>query len=878
MILATAQGAAPLNIARPADDNLTYSFAQFRKNQIKSVSYDLNFILNKGSEEFNGKTIITAELARTDAPLSIDFIWKKIIGIRVNGTALSTFVERKGSIDIAPKYLTKSLQIEIEYIGAFNKDGAGFQRVVDPEDSSEYLFTDFEPYHAHHLFPCFDQPDLKATYKVTVNAPSEWKVISNDLIQDSQSDKGRVTTTFAKSKLISPYLFFLGAGPFVEWTDKAGEIPLVLYARKTLSQYVDHEKIFDTTKKGLKFFSEYFGHEYPFPKYGQIFIPEFAWGGMENPGAVSLNERNIFRGPVSQSRIEGRDDLILHEMAHMWFGDLVTMHWWNDLWLNESFASYMASVAQDRALQSKGTWIDFFSTKTWGYWQDQLVTTHPIETKVSDVRTAKGNFDGITYAKGASALKQLHFFAGEEGFRDGVRSYFKKYAFQNTSRKDFIAEIAHASKQDLATWTKAWLQTAGPNRVQAKWDCSNGLISSFHIEQLPSSSKTLAPHKTKIGLFNAGKEGTWVLANSQDVSYFKKTTAVPELKGTACPEFVYPNIDDQDYALFSLDPTSLKSAKKALTGNLPDPLLRLMVWSTLAQMVRDSELAVDEYFDMALAGIEKETNDPLLGVVLGRHSVLREYYRGFLTETQRAALAPRFESTLWSRVLSEKSGSSLQMIFYDFYVSIAQTSEAKDRLHKILLGKDIPSGINVDQDRRWEIIGNLASNNFDGIVAIIDNEEKKDPSTAGKRYAYTAKVAIPTVDAKKAFWAVLEKPDQIPYSTLRSASSRFNHWDYTELSEPYIKPFFKAVTSMNWEANDNLLDIYFENLFPANLCSAQLLAESKKEMQRAKNLIPLARRAWLEANDELEKCVAVRKKSLEPMGVLSKTRNQKRKQ
>ncbi|MES2855656.1 MAG: M1 family aminopeptidase, partial [Bdellovibrionota bacterium] len=412
---------------RADEDNLTRSFAEFRKTQISKVDYKVSLMLNKGADEYKGVATIDLELNKTDQPLSIDFTTKKLESLKIGGAAVTDFKAYKHSIEIPAKLLTKKMSIEIAYTSDYDKTGAGFQRVKDPEDASEYMYTDFEPYGAHSFIPCFDQPDLKATFTVTVDAPKEWRIIGNDLVVKADSANDRTVTQLATSKPISTYLFFVGAGPFTEWTDKEGDIPLVLYARKSLAKHVDHKRIFETTKVGLRFFNEYFGSPYPFPKYGQVFIPEFSWGGMENPGAVTLNERGIFRGPVPQSRIDGRDSLILHEMAHMWFGDLVTMKWWNDLWLNESFATYAATLAQVRAQKNEGAWLESFSGKTWGYWQDQLVSTHPIESNVADVRAAKSNLDGITYAKGGASLKQLHFIAGEDGFREGLRSYFKDH-------------------------------------------------------------------------------------------------------------------------------------------------------------------------------------------------------------------------------------------------------------------------------------------------------------------------------------------------------------------------------------------------------------------------------------------------------------------
>lgn len=856
---APAEGAAKLQ-ARPPEDNLTHDFARMRKSQVRSVDYELRFTLNKGAETFSASTIMSVELARTDAPLSIDLLAKSISSVRVNGVAVTDFGSRKGSFDIPAKRLAKKMRIEIDYTGSYNKEGQGIQSVVDPEDGSEYVFTDFEPYYAHNLFPCFDQPDLKATFAVTVDAPTEWKVIGNELVKQSTPAEGRTKTVFVTTPRLSTYLFFLGAGPFVEWNDKLDDLPLVIHARKSLAKYVDAPKIFETSKKGLRFFGEYFDTPYPFSKFGMVFIPEFAWGGMENPGAITMNERNIFRGPVPISRYEGRDELILHEMAHMWFGDLVTMAWWDDLWLNESFASYVSQMAQDRALKSESAWKRFFSTKTWGYWQDQLVTTHPIETKVLDVRTGKGNFDGITYAKGASALKQLHFFVGEDGFRNGIRSYFKKYSYKNTTRADFVGEIAKASKTDLAAWTKSWLQTAGPNRVLTDWTCADGRIKTFKVVQRPSISKTLSPHRTRLGLFRATDGGLEPI-KTHEVAYAKAETPVATLIGTDCPDFVYPNVDDQDYALFALDANSLKVANSALTGGLESGLLRLMIWSTLAQMVRDTQLPIQEYFSLALAGLDHEADDGLLGILLGRYSTIREYYFHYLNNEKRAELAPRLESVVWKRLAKEPAGDSKQMVFFDFYVSIAQTKEALDRLSGFLKGEAIPHGIAIDQDRRWEIVEQLAAAGYAGATALVDNEEKRDPSTAGKRYAYGARAAIPSPDVKKKVWADFQKSGEIPFSYLREAAGNFNSPNHSEYSRPFVEPFFKTVTTIDWKSNDNLVEIYLEKLFPHNLCSSDLLRESESQLKKAKNLIPLARRTWLEANDELAKCIAVRRVS-----------------
>ena len=851
--------AKPATTKRANDDNLTETLAQARRAQVKNANYQLWLTLFKGSDTYKGRAIITTELNDTKQPLTVDFLWKTIETLTVNGEVLKSYPSRKGSFDIPAAKLKPTTTIEVTFVNEFNKEGIGFQRVVDPEDKAEYFYTDFEPYEAHEILPCFDQPDIRASLRLSIDAPSDWKALGNELIKNETRTDDRTVTEFYETKPISPYLYFAGAGPFVEWKDKLGDLPLYLYARKSIAKYVDADKIMATSKKGLRFFNDYFDYPYPFSKFGQVFIPEFASGGMENPGMITYNERGIYRGPVSEATRAGRDNLILHEMAHMWFGDLVTMKWWSDLWLNESFATYLAAVAQDRAFDYKGTWLDFFSEKGWGYWQDQLVTTHPIETPVPDIRTAKGNFDGITYAKGAATLKQLHFFAGEEGFRDGLRTYFKKYAWQNTVREQFITEIANASKQDLKAWTKAWLQTAGPNRVSVDWSCNNDRkVDKFNIIQEPSTSKTLAPHRTRIALYTTTKGAPMEIFKTHDVTYSTRETKVAELINVKCPAFVYPNYDDQDYALFALDLVSLQAAGAGLKGDIIEPLTRVMVWNTLSQMVRDTKLATKAFFEIALPAIENEKDTDVLAVILSGYGPVIGNYYTYLTKEERVEIAPRLETIAWNRTLKAPSETSLQLSFFDFYVSITQSETGLIRLRSFLDEKGLPTRFKLDQDRRWAIINTLAKNGFKDVETLIAAEESKDPSTTGKRSAYAARAAIPTESNKAKFWKEFQTPEKIPFSSLRAAAGSFNSSNYLELSEPFVQPFFKQVTTMDWKQADELVSIYFDRLFPHTLCSSKLLKESKAKLAGAKNLTPLAKRAWLEANDELEKCVSIR--------------------
>lgn len=848
---------------RAPENNLTQSFAEARKKQVSSVAYDLSLAFEKGSEQYHGTVKLQLALTQTRDPLSVDWLGEKIKNIRVNGEELKAFRSAKGWLEIPARKLKKETSLEIEFTNNFGKEGAGIQRVVDPEDKAEYIYTDFEPYQAHELFPCLDQPDLKGPLTLEVAVPSDWLAIGNELVASQENDaaKGVKITKFKPTPPLSPYLFFVGAGPFAEWKDVLDGTPLVIYARKSLARYVDEMNIFETSKKGLRFFADYFGRPYPFSKYGLVFVPEFGWSGMENPGAITLNERNLYRGPVPKSRREGRDNLILHEMAHLWFGDLVTMHWWNDLWLNESFATYLATMAMDRALGSSAAWQDFASEKSWGYWQDQLSTTHPIETKVSDVRTAKGNFDGITYAKGAAALQQLHFYVGEDAFRAGLRAYFQEFGFRNARRADFVGAIAKAGSLDLGKWTRAWLQTAGPNRVKAVWSCTAaagntaGKLASLALEQKPSSSGTLSPHRTRVGLFHKhGAELEFTV--SVDAAYEGKLTKL-EAPAADCPDFVFPNLDDKDYALFTLDDVSVKNAGAVLRGGVKDPLLRLLVWNSAYQMVREGQLPPLAYMEMALAGLEKEADEGVLGVLLGRHSSVPFVWRQYLSAADRQNLAPAFEAMLWKRATTEAPGSSRQMSFFDFYVRQATSPAALEKLAE-MLGKDAPpAGIQLDQDRRWNLVHTLARRGHAKALAFSAAELARDPSDSGKRNAASVAVAVPNEEAKRRFWEELLSPEKIAPNTLESAAGEFHQPDQLELSEAFTADYFRRLQTIDFAKSDQLAEIYFENLFPQNLCSKKLLNLSEKSLKAARKLTPLARRYWIENNDELSRCVKV---------------------
>lgn len=847
--------------ARTSDDNLTQAEAAHRKGQVNSVKYDVYLEVDKGNNTIHGKTDIQIELSHLKDALTIDFNGK-INSLKVNGKKLKKYVLRKGNFDIPKTALTKTLTVEIDYLSEASHESKGIRRMKDPLDGEEYIFTDFEPYYAHRLFPCLDQPDLKAIFQFTVKAPEDWKVVHNELPLTESSEGKFKTTKFNPTPILSTYLVFFGAGPYAEWKDQFGKTPLYIHSRKSMAKFVDTDNLFNTFKKGLKFYAEYFDYPYPYSKYGQIFVPDLQMNAVESAGAVTFHEMYLFFDSPSESRKNHRDNIILHEIAHMWFGNLVTMNWWNDLWLKEGFATYLSGVAQTRELKTEYGNMDMLNSKNWSYWQDQMpATTHSVESSIPDVRSSRGIFDGITYAKGAASLKQLHFFVGEEGFKKGIRSYFKKFALKNANRDDFIQSIAEASGKDLKTWANKWLQTAGVNKIHIEFECAKNKITSVNIHQKKSSTGALYPHRTLFGLYKPGKSDLTHIT-SFDVTYDNELKYSEELNGKECPQFILPNQNDEDYGLFSLDKKSVRQAAVALT-KLPDPLSRLQVWLILMQMVKDSELSPKQFMEFAMEAFKFEKDANLLSFIFTRYLNVRDFrliWTYYLTVTERAALAPALEKILWQRVLTSEPGSSIQGHFFDAYIVLGQSKEALEKINELNANQGIPKGIDIDPERRWKLYRTLATNGYPGSLQLVENGLKNDPSMFARSLGMASKASYPDLDMKKdLFKKFFEPTGDITYNELSQIAQNFNNPNYPELNKKFVEEYFSRLTAMKWDTMDNQAQLIFV-LFPASLCTKDVEKLSEKSLKKVKNLTNLARKYWLEAHDDLSKCVRVRSK------------------
>ncbi|MFZ4713332.1 MAG: aminopeptidase N [Bacteriovoracaceae bacterium] len=729
---------APTDNIRAAGNYLTETEAIKRKSMVASPEYDIKIHLVPSSNSYTGNVKMKFDFTPMSDDLTIDFYQGKIQNLLVNGIKLTKHSYNNYFLSIPREYLKAGENIVlIEFEKEYSKNGSGFYKFTDPLDHKSYFYTDFEPYNANSFIPLFDQPDLKALYRLTVDAPKDYKVISSTKELEKKDNGDEASWVFRETKSFSTYVFSLHAGPYHEWTDRYKTIPLRLFVRQSLKDFVDYKFWFDITKNGLKYFEGYFNYPYPFLKYDQVIVPDFNSGAMENVGAVTFAEKYVRRGKKSKEEEERLANVILHEMSHMWFGDLVTMKWWNGLWLNESFASFMATKALQEATAFKKAWMTFYDDdKNWAYFEDDLSTSHPIETQVANTDDAYNNFDGITYGKGASVLKQLNFYLGDEAFKTGMQKYFKTYEYGNTTLQNFLGTLAESSGKNLNIWSDLWLKSTGFDRVGHTLLCENNKIKSFYIEeQVVQARDENRFHATKIGLYYLNKEGKLVLNNQFDVTYQLKSK-VDEVENLLCPDLVWLNQDDHDYVRVVLDEKSLFTVKNSLK-DLSDPLTRSQIWTTLWDMVRDAKMKVSDYLVIVKKHLPSETE---LKVKL---KVLESIPDSLFYLKDKGKEAHWFEDYLTQSFTKAKSDDE-KKLYFDQLLAIGRSSQTQKFWLRSLSSKDTL----FDQDRRWEILIALSRSGYMDYLGLLDAELKRDKSEKGKKNFLAAQVSFPQKEVK----------------------------------------------------------------------------------------------------------------------------------
>ncbi|MBK7843422.1 MAG: aminopeptidase N [Bdellovibrionales bacterium] len=855
--------------AELAESNLSLQAAISRAQHVSQVRYQLEFSLPEKESEYSGTSQIQFHfLPGAAEPLRIDFYGGKIKKLSVNDGPVNPDYNGRELFIPSSTLREGANTIEISFTKSYARDGRGLARFEDPEDKRVYTYSNLEPYDANRVFPCFDQPDLKATYAMRVTAPKAWQVISS--VRESSAKENSPHSKlwiFPESARFSTYVWSLHAGPYKVWTSSAGNVPLRLFARQSLAKYVKTEEWFPITQKGLSFFSRYFDYPYPYGKYDQLIVPEFNAGAMENVGAVTFNENFIRRGPKSDREKLGLADTILHEMAHMWFGNLVTMKWWNDLWLNESFATYMSYLALSKATDFKHlAWRTFHGTKSWAYWEDQLVTTHPIEAQVPDTRQAFANFDGITYGKGASVIKQISFFIGPEKFQQGVQKYFRKYANGNTELKDFMNSLREAYGTDLSAWQREWLQTASLNTVESTLVCDKNKVKMLNIEQsAPSDYPYLRSHRFKLAFFNpkvnARKSGVHA-DQIFSVLLKDKQIAVPEAAGKPCPLLVYPNYEDYGYMKIKLDERSLAELPKHI-HEITDPFDRQLFWSALWDMVRDANLNLYKFADLAIENLNQE-KDPdtlrdivryLLGRGSNQASVLYYLPNSSLGEKKiYDAFAQKIERAVFRQLLIAHPSSEIQKVWLDSFIRSARTEFGLSKLKALLAGDLKLTGLPIDQDKRWDIIEVMASHNYSEPLLLIEKESVRDPSSSGKQNRMNAQASIATWEAKQPWLNELtKKRSDYSFDQLRNIISSLFPRHQVALRELYAKDFYQNLAVISKERDGSFAEEYAE-LAPSECSSQETSRISNFLRDHGAGLHPSVEKALKVARQEDDRC------------------------
>lgn len=856
-------------MTRLATPGLTKEHAQWRAGQVSDVKYDLSFSLDDKEKDFTGVARISFNLKNTTT-LTLDFTEGKIASLEINGKKQEPVEYKDFFISLKADLLKRGENIVVVHFShPYNTSGVGLHRTKDPEDGLTYLYTQFEPYDANKVFPSFDQPDLKAKFTLKVEAPKTWTVVSaarEDKVTPAGQD--RRLWNFPEVGPFSTYLISLHAGPYKMWASKAGKIPLRLFARQSLAKYIDANDWLTDTREGLEFYQKYFGYAYPFKKYDQLIVPDFNAGAMENVAAVAFSERFVKRGKPTLDDREDTASVLLHEMAHMWFGDLVTMKWWNGLWLNESFATFMSALAVQEATPYKKSWHAFFvKEKEWAYNADQLVTTHPIELAVGDTESAFSNFDAITYGKGASVLKQLNYLVGPTKFRNGVRNYFKKFAFQNAELKDFIGAVAESSDVNLDKWKAQWLEEAGLNTIEAQFLCEHGKVSSFKLLQTPSGQglSTFRTHRTEVALLKKDEAGNFIVEKVQPVTYSEAQTPVPALVGETCPEMVFTNLNDYDYVKPKLDAVTLKNAEN-LT-NIQDSFVRTMMWATLWDMVRDGLLPIQTYADLIIKNLDKESEFKIVDSVLNTVYGYREYQPSVLSylpiENEDAKVfkknyTARLEQFLWNHFNSSKPGSDFQKRWFDAYVRTSATPDAEQKLSALVEGKVKAPGFILDQDRRWNVVIRLNELGVSTGSELLQKEAKKDLSQAGQTMAQVAEASRPSRELKKQWFdKILSKDESIAFAQKRETMRRLFPSDQRQLLNEFSQSFFDKLSWVSSEMTSDFQKAFAETLAPTS-CTQESVARWNEYLSADRKLTPTILKTLKVARQEDERCLIIR--------------------
>lgn len=865
LALLIAQGCQNAKLAREskareahlASPGLHISQAQERAKQVGKVQYQLWFRFNEESSRFEGRTTVHFERKGKDQwrrgiPLLLDFNDGKIKSLSINNKNVP---ESEIAEIFAPGIGFKipdnlfsssgSQSIEISYESPFSPMGNGIYRFKDPEDSLVYIYTNLEPYHAHHVFPCFDQPDLKASYEVTVEAPASWNVIANTLEREKSKVDGLVSWQFPATSVFSTYVFMLAAGPYFNYSKlhvgAEKTIPMRLFARQSLKRYLpksEAEEWFKISSAGFKFFEEYFATPYPYAKYDQVLVPDFTSGAMENVAAVTFREYFLFRSAPTLAQKIIRAETILHEMVHMWFGDLVTMKWWNGLWLNESFATFFSKLALYRTglFSEKDVRLSYYVGQSRALIADRKPTTHPIDSYVENTSSAFAQFDLITYEKGASALGQLHELLGDEDLKEGLYRYFKKYAYKNTTLDDFLSTLTQASDKSLSTFRKDWLETQGPNTFTATAVCGEDqTLQAIEVSQgFKGPMNQPRMHKIGFATEKGQIDGMYTVVGAKSlVSFAENKPKIP------CPKLVVADSKLSSYGRQNLSPESLKNLS-AVFGKIQDPLIRTQIWAGLWNAFEDGTLSPAECKRL----IEQFLGDEMDPFVV--RSILRNLLPNGGGVSLFAVLPknplPHWAQWAWQNILKHKGRTDVQKAWVQFYLKTVEGKKAGEELLQYAQSiKKIP-GYSMQNPEQWSFTINAAR-----LGAIDPVWLEKLKAGSDQSYAEEMMYRLRAANEAEDSWAnsVLVGTESINDTHLLAVAEMYLDHRQTARQEKWRSTFFEQLDRISKvNSEDEFLSDWLGSLIPTVGTNEQFLAYEKKAEKAQSNAI---RKVWKEA-------------------------------
>ena len=817
---------------RPALDQLSQSEAIARKARISDISYVLDIDLVSLVDSYQGRVTANFTLTDSDRPLEIDFTGGSVNGVVVNGETLDP--DYNGYFLTLPTsaLLAGRNAVVIEYVHPFDQDGTGLHRFVDPEDDRTYLYTYLWPYYSNRLFPNFDQPNLKATYELTVRAAADWQVVSSTTEDAIETDGDTKVWHFPQSEKFSSYIFSVHAGPYQVWEDMAGDVPIRLMVRQSLREYVAVEEWMNYTKSGLAHYRDYFDIPYPFEKYDQVIVPDFLIGAMENVAAVTFSESYVDRGASNRFNSQRRAGTILHEMAHMWFGDLVTMNWWNGLWLNESFATLMSSIAVSQATEFDDLWHDFYlSENLTAISADNAVSTHPIEVPVVSTNDFFNVFDAITYDKGASVLNQLSHYLGREDFRLGVSNYLKKHSWENTELDDFMKSLSEQSGINLDPWAQDWMYQAGVNTIEARFSCDANGISSFAILQtVPDDHPTLRDQRVQLGLFTTDTNESIELNTAIPIEIFGAETQVPQAIGLACPNLVLPNYQGWGYTEVSLDEVSMDTIiSDNAIERIDDPLMRSMIWTALFNAPSNGQMENSTLLETLIASLPIEDNDRIIrqtmATLVSNLNLLERLGGEYANEL--AEYGPQAEQQLWqlinAGVNDEASSQSLSTLNLRLsrYIGLARSFEALENLASLLEDATGIPGLSLGQNQRWNIIQRFTARGYTRARELLAAERERDSSDAGRRSAIAAQAGLPDLNIKREWVTrILDTENPLPLSNLRAAMGSIFPTGQEELQLALLPQLTSNLSQLASNRDNYFQQTYGRDLF-SGICEQQ---------------------------------------------------------